>query len=229
MIFARWVTGLLAAWCWSVWGSRSGCDIKSLKDADTHLINLEQGWASTAYKNGRNKLSGKKRNTRSWNAFFICTCPKGKHVPVDLNWAWTLTPDGNPRTPPTFCTECPLNCLQLKQIRAGDEVFRLFSKWSKTPQNWSCNHGDVVGLANKWFHAQGAGGEKDYDSNSGRKALAGWLSELNTPYPEGFEIHGDLYDVWSQNYQPTLPYSDFSRRVQSPDARIATTALRRFA
>ena len=205
MIFARWVTGLLAAWCWSVWGSRSGCDIKSLKDADTHLINLEQGWAST-------------QQTALAN-----TCP------VDLNWAWTLTPDGNPRTPPTFCTECPLNCLQLKQIRAGDEVFRLFSKWSKTPQNWSCNHGDVVGLANKWFHAQGAGGEKDYDSNSGRKALAGWLSELNTPYPEGFEIHGDLYDVWSQNYQPTLPYSDFSRRVQSPDARIATTALRRFA
>ena len=68
MPFALWVTGLLAAWCWSIWGCRSGCDIKSLKDADQHTLNLAQGWASTSYKNGRNKLSGKKRNSRSWNA-----------------------------------------------------------------------------------------------------------------------------------------------------------------
>jgi len=105
----------------------------------------------------------------------------------------------------------------------------LFSKWSKTPQTWSCNHGDVVGVAKRWLDVQGGGGDRPYDTNGGRKSLAGWLDITNAPYQEGFEVHGDLYDVWSESYQPSLPYSDFCRRSQSTDPRIATTALRRLA
>ena len=214
-----------------MYGCRSGVDIKSLKEATQHTINLKEGWATTAYKNGRNKLAGKKKGTRPWNCYFICLCPNGKHVPVGTDWAWNIAPNGNPRTPPTFPTECPLNCLRVKEIRGSDDGFQLFSKWSKTPQNWSSNHGDVIGLANRWFRAQGAAhpSGSDYDSNSGRKCLANWLQETNTPYHEGFEVHGDLYDVWSKNYQPSLPYSDFCRRPQSTEPRLATTALRRFA
>ena len=120
------------------------------------------------------------------------SCPKGKHQPVPDDWAWTLDKQGNPRTAPPFCTECPLNCLRLKQIRAGANPVHLFSKWTKTQQTWGGNHGDVVAVAKRWLDAQGASGEREYDRHSGRKALAGWLQKTNTPYAEGFEIHGDL-------------------------------------
>lgn len=229
MAFAPWVTGLLACWCWAVCGCRSVCDINSLKTSTQHTINASEGWASTAFSQGRNKLCGKKKGTRPWNCFFICCCPKGKHVAVSKEWAWSLKPDGTIRTQPQFPTECPLNCLQLKEIRAGDSSMKLFSKWTKTPQNWASNHGDVVQLAKRWLSAQDCDAERPYDTNSGRKSLAAWLDETNTPYPQGFEVHGDLYDVWSENYQTNLPFSDFSRRVQSVDPRTATKALRRLA
>jgi len=65
-------TGLLAAWCWCVWGCRSVVDLNSLKAATAHVINETEGWASSAYPNGRNKLAGKKKGGRAWNAFFVC-------------------------------------------------------------------------------------------------------------------------------------------------------------
>jgi len=39
----------------------------------------------------------------------------------------------------------------------------------------------------------------------------------------------DHPDVWIPVYQPSCPWSDFSRRTQSTDPHVATTALRRFA
>ena len=113
---------------------------------------------------------------------------------------------------------------------APDLPLRLFSKWGTKGRHFgSRNHGDITALANAWFAAQGALDDNmPYDSNSGRRALAGWLQETHTPYHEGFEIHSDLYDVWI-NYQPNCQKSNFSRRTQSRDPHVATAALRRFA
>ena len=248
-------TGLLITWCWCIWGCRSVVDLNSLKAATVHIINETDGWASTVYPNGRNKLSGKKRGSRAWSAFFVCletilylviyhldalkqsnlhnqiefvfhfpyttpvgisymwsSCPGGKHQPVPSEWAWTLDLEGNPRNQPPFCTSCPLNCLRLKQIRAGANPFHLFSKWTKTQQSWGGNHGDVVGIAKSWLDAQGAGGERETDRHSGRKALAGWLEKTNAPYAEGFEIHGDL-----QYKQFCLNLFTYSKSSGSPD------------
>ena len=230
--FALWVTGLIAAWCWAVFGCRPNCDIKSLKDSRQHTINVAEGWGATAYKNGRNKLCGKKKGTRPWNCYFMCLCPDGKHQPVTKEWALTaFNKDGNITKEPNFCTECPVNCIKLKEIRAqaNGEVFGLFSKWSETPQDWSGNHGDVATLAINWLELQGATFISRYERHAGRKSLAAWLTETKTPLPESHEIHGDHPDVWIPDYQPTCPWTDFSRRTQSPDPRIATTALRRFA
>ena len=192
------------------------------------MINESEGWAFTSYVNGRNKLCGKKKGTRPWNCFFICTCPGGKHNAVSDGWAWTMTPEGNCRTPPTFCTECPINCFKLKLIRAGDNPMHLFSKWTKTPQTWASDHGNPVAIAMLWLTAQGCDGSRPYDTNAGRKCCAGLLDKTNAPYPEGFELHADHPDVWTENYQPNLAWSDFGRRTQSPNPRIATAALRRF-
>ena len=174
-------------------------------------------------------MCDKKRGTRPWNCYFVCLCPKGKHVALTENWAWAFDKEGNYRTPPTFCTECPINALQFKNFRAGDTPMHLFSKWTKTPQNYASNHGNPVLIAIEWLSAQGCNGARPYDTNAGRKSLAGWLDKTNTPYPQGFEIHGDLFDVWSDAYQPNVPYSDFGRRKQSTSARICTKALRRLA
>lgn len=231
MKFPVWVTGCLAAWCWCIWGCRSGCDMTSLKESTTHNISLNDGWGSTAYKNGRNKLCGKLKGSRAWTCYFICLCPEGKHQPVSEQWAKdAFEPDGTLKIAPDFCTICPLNCFRLKQLRAGKEPMFLFGKWTKTPQNWTSNcHGKPVALAIRWLDAQGCSTDVPYDTNGGRKSLAALLDVTDTPYPPGFEIHADNPDVWIEGYQPNLAWSEFSRRTQSRVPRIATAALRRFA
>ena len=143
MKFAKWVTGLLSTWCWCVFGCRTQCDIKSLKDSTVHVINHKDRWASTAYKGGRNKLPDKKSGTRPWNCFFVCMCKEGDHRPPPLGWEWTIRPDGSVTQQPPFCTVCPLNLLELKRRMAhrSSKNFKLFSKWSKTPQCWASNRG----------------------------------------------------------------------------------------
>ena len=47
-------------------------DLNALKASSVHVINQTEGWASTVYPNGRNKLSGKKKGSRPWNAYFVC-------------------------------------------------------------------------------------------------------------------------------------------------------------
>ena len=60
--------------------------------------------------------------------------------------------------------------------------------------------------------------------------MARWCEALNIPYPESFHIHGDLYEVWSQHYETdVLKYSNFKRRNQSTDPKVATVALKKFA
>lgn len=233
MTLSKWVTACLCCWCWAVWGARSGCDMESLKKSPSHTLSPSEGWGSVAYKNGRNKLCGKKRGTRPWKAFMVCLCPNGKHIPVDKEVAqWGFDSKGNCTEAITWTTECPIACMELKTYRAekDNRDFKIFAKWTETSKTWGpSNHGQVVELAIEWLSAQQAEGDHPYSTNAGRKSLAAWLEEVNAPYPQGFEIHGDLFDVWSEDYQPGVPYSDFARRKQSPVPRVATKALRRLA
>ena len=227
MSFARWVTGLLACWCWGLWGCRPNVDLDSLKKSESHTFNPQAGWASTAYLGGRNKLPGKKQGTRPWSAFFVCMCDGGVHKPVPPNWEFTIGRDGNPRQSANlpFCSCCPLNCLDLKHRRSGVRPMHLFSKWTKTSITWGSNHGDVVAVAFEFMRAQGI--EPDFDRHAGRKSLAAILEELGCSFQVGFEIHGDNPDVWVEHYQPNLHGAmEFKRRKQSMDPRVATAALR---
>ena len=229
MTLIRWMTALLSAWSWTVAGCRPQCDIKSLKDSEDHTLCPDQGWACTEFVGGRNKLHGNKRGTRPWAQYYICMCPGGVHKPVRATFFRRMRKDGNPYGDPTFPTCCPLNCLEVKRQMSYPKPLRLFSKWTTKKRRFGSNHGDVVGLANEWFAVQGAlEDDRPYDSNSGRRALAGWLEATHTPYHEGFEINGDLYDVWV-NYQPNCQKSNFARRTQSRDPHVATAAYRRFA
>ena len=223
--FVLWVTGLLAAYCWSIWGSRSNVDLNSLKTSVVHDHNTNQDWASTSYDGGRNKLAGNKKGNRPWCCYFGCLCPGGKHIPVPEGFEWSLRPDGNPSVPITFPTECPLNCIELKRRRKVNGEWRLFSKWTKTTHNWVSNHGDVAKLAIDWFVWQGYEGPR-FSRNAGRNALGRWLQETHAPYHEGFQVHGDLIDVW-RTYQPGVPESKYAVRTQTTDPLIATAALRR--
>ena len=65
-----------------------------------------------------------------------------------------------------------------------------------------------------------------YCHNSGRKALGRWLSKLQVEFEEGFEIHQDLPDTWRRKYQRDLGPTDFKRRTQSEEPKIACAALR---
>ena len=224
--FALWATGLLAAWCWIFFGARANVDMDSLKKSTIHDHNCGQPWYSTALKGGRNKLSGRKKGTRPWNMFVVCLCPEGKHQPVPQNWEWSLDHLGNPRGAIPFCSVCPINCCELKARRKVNNTWKLFSKWTKTTQNWVSNHGDPAKLAIDWFGWQGYDGPR-FDRNAGRHALARLLTAVHAPYHEGFQIHGDLYDVWKV-YQPGLKESKYAVRTQSCDPFVATAALRRF-
>ena len=227
---ALFCTMLLAGWCTYLWGCRSNVDMTSLKEGPEHCDNEVQGWAWTAYKDGRNKLSGRKKGTRKWKAFFVCMCPDGKHKPVPQGWEYCLDATGNPRLEVPFPSECPLNARQIKIRCSHDPTqFRLFSKWTKSTQAYVSNHGDPADLARRFLELQGAGAGDglQYCRNAGRMAFANWLDELHVPYHEGFQAHGDLPDVWKK-YQPGLQSSNFAEREQNTVPAIVCAALRRF-
>ena len=86
-----------------------------------------------------------------------------------------------------------------------------------------CNNvADCPAKANEWIKVQGV--EEDVSSNAGRKSLARWLSKVDVDYETGLEIHGDLYSVWSQDYQLDCDNpTGFKKRKQSmnPDKCLA--------
>lgn len=229
MSFADWLTGLLCAWAWCVCGARPGVDMDSIKQSTSHAVSESQGWACTDFVGGRNKLHGNKRGTRPWKLYFLCICPGGVHNPAPVDFYARFDKNGNPHSRIKFCTVCPVNCLRIKRDRMAPNPLRLFANWTTTRKKFGRNRGKIYEAANEWFEAQGCLEDgKPFDSNSGRRALAGWLSKTHTPYHEGFEIHQDLPDVWSA-YQPNCQKSSFGRRTQSKDPTVATAALRRFA
>ena len=221
--YAKWNTGLVSAWCWAFCGNRP-VDMKSLKTSTDHSGEFGV-WAATEMDGGRNKLQGKKRGTRRWWCYFVCMCPGAKHVPIPEEYEWGWTPEGSPRSKPTFCTSCPLNALELKKRRAIDGEWRLFSKWTPTTQTWNSNYGDPITLAIEWFRVQGCLPDGlTFDHHAGRRALAALLDVTNTPYHEGCQLHGDGEDVWRDNYQPSLVNpGSYCERKQSRVAYVCTT------
>lgn len=229
MSFADWLSGYLSGWSWGIFGCRPNIDIGSLKQSSQTTISHPQSWACTEFEGGRNKLHGQKRGGRPWAQYYICLCPGGVHKQLPAEFGKCLDKAGNPTEPIHFPTYCPLNVLALKdQLTRGP--LRIFAKWTGGSREFGQrNHGSIPDLANRWFAAQGAQEDNTpYSSNAGRRSCARWLQETHTPYHEGFEVHGDLYDVWI-NYQPNCQKSNFARRTQSRDPHVATAALRRFA
>ena len=109
----------------------------------------------------------------------------------------------------------------------GTTKWKPYVKWKESGSVGKQNHGDAPLLANQWLHHQVS--QPLFDKNSGRKALARWLEELNIPYEQGFQIHGDLPSTWRTSYQPSIPRTTFPDRIQSRCPDESTRALRIFA
>ena len=225
-----WSVGLLACWDSSVAGLRSNADMNKVKKSVCHDHNKVEGYCSTSFVEGRSKLCGRKRGSRPWRVWRCCLCPNGKHIPVpeDLE----VSKEGFPVKEPSWCTNCPTAAFELVMALQRGPEKRCYPRWLKSGSFRKQNVGDPVGLANRWFDAQEVERQQDFSRNAGRKCLARWLSKVKAAYEEGFEIHGDLFAVWSQSYQPDVENrTGFDRRTQStsPDHCLrAYKKLRKF-
>ena len=126
---------------------------------------------------------------------------------------------------------CPLALLELIwQLQDSVRVpRRRYGKWLDTGRFGVSNHGDVVKHAIDWFETTGVcAADTRYDTNAGRKALGVWTSHLRIKYEVSFQLHGDLWCVWSKHYETTVPKSDFNTRKQSTVPAVACLGLRRF-
>ena len=225
MSLLDWSVALLITWDWAIAGARSREDLKRIKNSIDHDINVQEGYGSTGYVEGRSKLCGRKRGTRPWRSWRICLCGD-KHEPVPAVFRHRFDRLGNPTTEPTWCTNCPVCCMELISLLQDGQP-RMYPKWlsgKKRGGRFSeCNNvADCPARANEWMKIQGI--DEDFSSNAGRKSLARWLSKVDVDYEVGFEIHGDLYSVWSQDYQPDSDNpTGFKKRKQSmnPDKCLA--------
>ena len=210
-------------------GIRPREDAKRIKNSVRHKCNNDEGWIATYYK--RCKLTGEKKDNRDWWAFLPCCCPDSKHVAPVLDDRFCIGKDGNPLAGMTvsFHERCPMACLQFVNLWENGP-FRRYPQWKQKGGFGKRNINDVVDTAIKWALAQGVGDpERPFDSNSGRKCLARWLSKFNVWFEEGMDIHGDHPDTWVKNYQPDAELKNpmFKRREQATDPDIATRALRK--
>ena len=230
----RYLQGLIQAYDLFVFGIRSREDVDRIKKSRHHKSNWPAGWMCTSFVGGRAKLCDSKKNTRPWKVWRRCHCPGNQHISPPSNFHKLIDKDGNPTVPVKWCTCCPLAALELIWQFQGTKSSggkRCYGRWLDSGRYGTSNTGEVAEMAISWMVSQGACLEENqYDSNSGRKSLARWCEALNIPYPESFHIHGDLYEVWSQHYETDVSrYSNFKRRNQSTDPKVATVALKKFA
>ena len=226
----KFCTGTVAAFDVFVCGLRSGTDICRVKKSSKHTMNTEEGWQTTAFAGGRAKLN--KGKYRDWNIWRICLCKGKKHRSPPENQKWELDANHRPTQPLEWEPTCPIAALEFTQsfINAGEKCYPKYLEKSQRMAKGNFNIKNVVALANEWMGEQGAWHEgQPYSNNSGRKSLAKWLSFLSISYRWGFEIHGDLEDVWRKSYQPDLHRSGYKNRNQSRDPDEATRALRMLA
>lgn len=219
--------GTVAAYDSLICGGRPGRygDIARIKMSRTHGCDLKRGFMWTQMKGGRCKLQPG-TEMREWKLYRVCLCPGGKHVSPPKGFYKTLDRQGNPRGAVNWHTCCPIACVQLKWQWKEARNY-VYSKCSKSGRCGKQQDKDVMALATDWMVAQGqCPANKRYCHNSGRKALGSWLSKLQVEFEEGFEIHQDHPDTWRRKYQRDLGPTDFTRRTQSEDPKIACAALR---
>ena len=228
--FLKDATGRLFAHDCFLGGLRSREDVRKLKESVTHTFDWEAGWQCSDFVGGRSKLCGIKKGTRPWNQWTTCFCPSAKHQRPPADFYTKIDANGNPTEPVPFPTTCPLALLELIwQLQDSVRVpRRRYGKWLDTGRFGVSNHGDVVKHAIDWFETTGVcGGDTRYDTNAGRKALGVWTSHLRIEYEVSFQLHGDLWCVWSKHYETSVPKSDFNTRKQSTVPAVACLGLRR--
>ena len=227
MSFMKWAVGQTAAWDWAVCGARSVEDIKRIKFSPTQVLNINERWHASKFRGGRAKLAGTKKGTREWWVYRVCLCPGQFHISPPANF---INRHGNPTVAIRWNTNCPIACIELLNSLCEPTQQRVYPKWLKSGRFGSSNVDNVVDLAIDWFIAQGVcPSDRRYDTHAGRKALARWCRKLNTPYRESFEIHGDLFETWSEHYEDDVPGDKIQRRNQSRNPDECTRALCRLA
>ena len=228
-----WVVGEVAAWDWGVCGLRSQEDLDRVKHSPRHYLNVKERWHASKFDNGRSKLHGTKKGTRPWWVFRVCLCPGQRHISPPEDFGEVIDKDGNPTVEVKWNTNCPIACIQLYTGMLKPQHRRMYPQWLPKSGRVAprLNHNSIVGLAIDWFIAQGTCTKQvPYDTNAGRKSLARWCRHLNISYKESFEIHGDLFQTWSEHYEDSIPgTSSMDRREQSRNPDVATKALCRLA
>ena len=227
----KWVVGYVAAYDWAVFGCRSREDIKRVKFATQHALNVNERWQASEFHGGRCKLCGDKKGTRPWWIWRVCLCPGQSHVSPPRDFGKHINKNGNPTVAIRWNTACPVACFEFynSMLKPGD--IRNYPRWLPQGRYAGDNVGDPIELALWWFEVQGEmpyyGGR--FSSNAGRYALARWCQKLNVCYKESFEIHGDLYETWADHYEDYVPKGNHQKREQSKNPDTATKALSRFA
>ena len=230
MPLTKWAVAYVAAYDWGIFGCRSKEDLKRLKYASRHVINVEERWQASEFYGGRCKLCGNKKGTRPWWVYRVCLCPGQHHISPPKDFGEAIDEDGNPNVEVRWNTACPVACWEFYTSMMDPKDVRCYPKWVDGRYGKD-NVDPVVDLAIWWFEVQG---EMSYDgrpwsTNAGRKALARWCQKLNISYSESFEIHGDLYETWADHYEDYVPKDRHQQREQSKYPDKATRALCRFA
>ena len=225
--------GRIAWWDSFICGIRPREDVKRVKESRTHKWNNRNGWFATRYEGGRCKLAGAKKGNREWWLYTPCCCVDSRHVPPSPDDRFVIGANGNPRAgmQVSFNPLCPMACLQFLNLWLEPGARRRYPNWKKAGGFGKRNVNDVVAFAIDWALANGVGDpEQPFDSNSGRKCLARWLSDLKLWFEEGVDIHGDHPETWVENYQPDSQLKNelFRRRKQATDPDIALRGLRKF-
>jgi len=225
-----WTVAYVAAYDWGIFGCRSQEDLKRVKFSRRHVFNREERWQASEYYGGRCKLAGNKKGSRPWWIFRICLCPGQHHVSPPRDFKNAIGRDGNPRVEIRWNTACPMACWEFYTSMLDPKCIRSYPKWIEGRFGKE-NIESPVALAIWWFEVQGelSYDGKPFSSNAGRKSLARWCQKLNISYAESFEIHGDLYECWADNYEDYVPKDRHQEREQSKDPDRATRALCRFA
>ena len=237
--FPEWCVGGEIGWDWSVIGCRGGPNggLKRIKDSREHLIIPSQGVMTTKFLGGRPKVPGFNKK-RDWHGIRICLCKGGKHVPPPPDWTDHLDSESNPCYPCgsiPWTTCCPLNMFQCVQdLLPPEEKGRTYCTWLRKQKRFGLRDlgkSKLIDAARDWYKAQGANPDDlEFCSNSGRKALGKWCSELCIPYRESFPIHGDLWSTWSKFYQLTLVREPgYQEREQPRDLDECCRALWKLA
>ena len=246
MPFPEWCVGGQISWDWGVIGCRGGPKggLKRIKESRDHLLVPSQGVMTTKFRGGRPKVPGFNKN-RDWYAIRICLCENGKHVPPPRDWMNHLDAKCNPcyeedeekndGSSIPWCTFCPLNMFQcIQDLLPEGEKNRIYPTWVAAQHRYGkldLGKKKIIPLARAWYRLQGGNPDNvELCSNSGRKSLGKWCSELAIPYRESFPIHGDLWSTWSRYYQATLVTEpEYQEREQPRDLDECSKALWKLA